>query len=98
MEEFVVAVPLVGAKSAKGLDEKGRPILLPDTEPTPEGRLVYPDGHGGTNWNSPSYSPQTKLFYVSARETGAYTVAGRPKVNFPDFGGGGRNNISGDDS
>jgi len=28
---------------------------------------------------------------------GAYTVAGEPKVHFPDFGGGGRNALSGDD-
>ena len=96
--EFVAGVPFVKETWAKGLDAKGRPILMPDTEPTPEGRLVFPDGHGGTNWNSPSYSPQTKLFYVSARETGAYTVAGQPKVHFPDFGGGGRINLSGDDS
>lgn len=96
--EFVAGVPFVKETWAKGLDSKGRPMVLPDTEPTPEGRLVYPDGHGGTNWNSPSYSPQTKLFYVSARETGAYTVAGEPKVHFPDFGGGGRINLPGDDS
>jgi alcohol dehydrogenase (cytochrome c) len=96
--EFVAGVPFVTETWAKGLDEKGRPILLPNIEPTAEGNLVYPDGHGGTNWNSPSYSPQTKLFYVSAREIGAYTVAGKPKVDFPGFGGGGRNALSGDDS
>jgi len=96
--KFVAGGPFVHQTWAKGLDANGRPIVLPDTEPTPEGRLVYPDGHGGTNWNSPSYSPETKLFYVSARETGAYTVAGEPKVHFPDFGGGGRINLSGDES
>jgi alcohol dehydrogenase (cytochrome c) len=96
--EFVAGVPFVRETWAKGLDEKGRPILMPNIEPTAEGSFVYPDGHGGTNWNSPSYSPQTKLFYVSAREIGAYTVAGKPKVDFPGFGGGGRNAVSGDDS
>jgi alcohol dehydrogenase (cytochrome c) len=96
--EFVTGVPFVTQTWAKGLDAKGRPIVLPGTTPTAEGTLVYTDGHGGTNWNSPSYSPLTKLFYVSAREIGAYTVAGQPKVNFPDFGGGGRNALPGDDS
>jgi alcohol dehydrogenase (cytochrome c) len=96
--QFVAGVPFVRETWAKSLDEKGRPILLPNIEPTAEGSLVYPDGHGGTNWNSPSYSPETKLFYVSAREIGAYTVAGKPKVDFPGFGGGGRNALSGDDS
>jgi alcohol dehydrogenase (cytochrome c) len=95
---FVAGVPFVTQTWAKELDKNGRPIVLPDTEPTPEGRLVYPDGHGGTNWNSPSYSPETNLFYVSAREVGAYTVQGLPKVNFPDFGGGGRITLTGDDA
>jgi alcohol dehydrogenase (cytochrome c) len=96
--QYLVGVPFVKQTWAKGLDKNGRPIVLPDTEPTSEGRLVYPDGHGGTNWNSPSYSPQTKLFYVSAREIGAYTVAGEPRVHFPDFGGGGRITLTGDDA
>jgi alcohol dehydrogenase (cytochrome c) len=96
--QFLVGVPFVKETWAKGTDAKGRPIVLADTEPTPRGNLVYPDGHGGTNLNSPSYSPETKLFYVAAREMGAYTVEGRPKVNFPDFGGGGRIDLSGDDA
>ncbi len=53
---------------AKGLDDHGRPITLPNTEPSPEGNGVYPSLHGGTNWFSPSYSPQTGLFYVAVRE------------------------------
>ena len=95
--KFVAGVPFVKQTWAKGLDENGHAIVLPNTEPTQQGQLVYPDGHGGTNWNSPSYSPLTNLFYVAARETGAYNIAGRPKVNFPDFGGGGRVNLAGDD-
>jgi alcohol dehydrogenase (cytochrome c) len=53
---------------AKGIDVGGRPILLPDTDPTPEGNYVCPGAWGVTNWMSPSYSPQTGLFYVAARE------------------------------
>jgi alcohol dehydrogenase (cytochrome c) len=53
---------------AKGLDENGRPILIPNLDPTPEGVLVYPGLEGSTNWNSPSYSPQTGLFYVQVKE------------------------------
>jgi alcohol dehydrogenase (cytochrome c) len=55
---------------AKGLDERGRPIVIPATEPKPDGTLVYPGVHGATNWNSPSYSPDTRLMYVAAREEG----------------------------
>ena len=53
---------------ASGLDAKGRPVRLPATEPTAEGRMVYPGFHGATNWFSPSFSPQTRLFYVAVRQ------------------------------
>ncbi|MBI3400331.1 MAG: PQQ-dependent dehydrogenase, methanol/ethanol family [Acidobacteria bacterium] len=56
---------------AKGLDEKGRPILIPDMEPTEKGTLVYPSLQGSTNWASPSYSPQTNMLYVPVREMGS---------------------------
>ncbi|MGH9672124.1 MAG: PQQ-binding-like beta-propeller repeat protein, partial [Bryobacteraceae bacterium] len=68
--EFLAGRAFAKQTWAKGLDAKGRPIRLPDTEPTKEGRLLYPGLHGGTNWPSPSYSPLTKLFYVAAREEG----------------------------
>ena len=61
---------------AKGLDAKGRPVVLPNTEPTVEGNLVWPSLQGATNWHSPSYSPLTKMFYVAAREMGAYYYKG----------------------
>ena len=51
---------------ASGLDENGRPIRLPDTQPTVEGTKLYPGVQGGTNWYSPSWSPHTGLFYVPA--------------------------------
>lgn len=53
---------------AKGLDEAGRPIRLPNIDPSPEGTYVWPGVQGATNWYSPSYSPQTKLFYLSVWE------------------------------
>src|SRR5262249_55281661 len=66
--EFLSGVPFVKQTWASGLDARGRPIVLPNTEPTAEGTLVYPGLAGGRNWFSPSYSPSTKLFYVAARE------------------------------
>ncbi|HEV2445703.1 MAG TPA: PQQ-binding-like beta-propeller repeat protein, partial [Candidatus Sulfopaludibacter sp.] len=56
---------------ARGLDDSGRPIVLPNTEPSDLGTLVWPNLNGATVWFSPSYSPQTKLFYVAVRELGA---------------------------
>ncbi len=74
--EFLHGSPYVKQTWAKGLDTKGRPIVLPNTEPTVEGNLVWPSLQGATNWFSPSYSPLTKLFYVAAREMGAYYYKG----------------------
>ncbi len=70
--EFITGIPYAKQTWAKGLDAKGRPINLPDTDPSPEGTLVFPSITGAVNWTSPSYSPITKLFYVDAREMGSY--------------------------
>ena len=66
--EFLSGNSYVKQTWASGLDKRGRPIVLPNTAPTPEGTLVYPGLGGGTNWYSPSYSPSTRLFYVPAQE------------------------------
>ena len=50
---------------ASGLDDNGRPVQTPQ----PPGATTFPGVQGGTNWYSPSYSPQTGLFYVSAWES-----------------------------
>lgn len=51
-----------------GFDEKGRPMLAPGTEPTPQGVVIYPGNQGGTNFYNPSFSPSTNLFYIPAWE------------------------------
>lgn len=56
---------------AKGLDDHGRPIPFPNTEPSEKGSLVWPNANGATVWMSPSYSPKTGLAYVPVRNTGA---------------------------
>jgi len=66
--EFLSGRPYVKQTWASRLDARGRPLVLPNTDPTPEGTLVYPGLGGGTNWYSPSYSPSTRLFYVPAQE------------------------------
>jgi alcohol dehydrogenase (cytochrome c) len=53
---------------ASGLDEAGRPIRLPDTLPTEEGKLIWPSLGGGSNWYSSTFSPQTGLYYVNVEE------------------------------
>jgi alcohol dehydrogenase (cytochrome c) len=65
--EFLFGQPFAKQTWAKGLDAKGRPILNPNTEPTPEGNRQCPGLAGATNWMASSYNPQTKLFYFQVR-------------------------------
>jgi alcohol dehydrogenase (cytochrome c) len=92
--EFLCGTPYVKQTWARGLDARGRPIRLPNTEPTPEGTLVYPGLAGGTNWYSPSYSPRTRLFYVMAQENYGqvyYKLKAEYKPGEQFEGGGARN-------
>jgi alcohol dehydrogenase (cytochrome c) len=84
---------------AAGLDENGRPIVLPDTEPTAEGNLVWPSLQGATNWFSPSYSPLTESLYVPVRHMGAiyYKAAAEYEPGRP-YMGGGEQALAGDDA
>ncbi len=49
-------------------DAEGRPMALKEASPTLEGSRVCPGAAGATNWMSPTYDPETQLFYVTARE------------------------------
>ena len=53
---------------AKGVDTSGRPILS-GRIPTKQGTYICPGINGATNWFSPSYNPDTGLFYVMALES-----------------------------
>jgi len=91
--EFLLAKPFVKQTWAKEIDKKGRPVLNPGQEPTPEGNdSIWPGVDGGNNWMSPSYNPNTRMLYFNAREerrrffkTDAPEF--RPGESF--FGGGG---------
>jgi acido-empty-quinoprotein group A len=52
-----------------GIDATGRPIPNPAKEATTDGVLVSPNSGGATNWPSPSFDPDTGLFYVGTSET-----------------------------
>ena len=64
---FLSGQPFISVNWAEGLDDSGRPIETPQ----PPGAPTYPGIHGGTNWYSPSFSPRTELFYISAWENNA---------------------------
>ena len=53
--EFLLGKPYARQTWAEGLDENGRPILLPGKEPSPEGTIVSPPIIGASNWWSPTY-------------------------------------------
>ncbi len=97
--EFLHGIPYARQTWAHGLDGEGRPQVLPNTEPSEEGTLVYPSLQGSTNWFSPSYSAATGLLYVGIREMGAYYFKmqadyepGKP------FLGGGEQSLGGDEA
>jgi alcohol dehydrogenase (cytochrome c) len=53
---------------ASGIGADGRPIKLPNQEPSPEGTKVCPSQDGATNWFSPSFNPGTGLYYIQTFE------------------------------
>ena len=67
--ELLLAKPFVKVTWAEGIDENGRPIKVPGSDPTVEGSLACPSMGGGTNWMSSSYDPGTKLLFVQATES-----------------------------
>ena len=67
--KFLRATPFVEKLNwAKGVDGSGRPILS-GRIPTGDGTYICPGIDGATNWFSPSYNPDTGLFYVLALES-----------------------------
>jgi len=66
--EFLLGKPFVKQTWAVGLEETGKPIKAPGKSPSSTGTDVYPGVQGGTNWYSPSFSPHTSLFYLTAWE------------------------------
>jgi alcohol dehydrogenase (cytochrome c) len=92
--EFLAGREYAKQTWAKGLDDRGRPILAPGMEPSEQGTLVWPSLNGATVWFSPSYSPSTGLVYVSTREVGS-TYYKREAEYKPGtfFAGGGETRI-----
>ena len=76
--KFLSAVPFVTHLNwAKGIDAHGRPIP-PLLEPSDEGTEICPSMIGATNWFSPSYNPDTHLFYFLALEESGIPFTASP--------------------
>ncbi len=79
--KFLQATPFLNKLTwAKGIDSSGRPIVS-GRIPTAQGELVCPGIDGATNWFSPAYNPETRLFYVMALENcNLYFASPKPFV------------------
>jgi alcohol dehydrogenase (cytochrome c) len=53
---------------AREIGTDGRPVKLPNQEPTVKGTKVCPSQDGATNWFSPSFNPATGLYYIQTFE------------------------------
>ena len=74
---------------ASGLTPQGRPIVVPNMEPTREGRRVCPSLEGASNWYSASFNPGTGLFYVQTNDKcGIFTRVDQPWEPGKSFMGG----------
>ena len=90
--EFLMGTPFVKKLTwSSGLDKKGRPILISGREPQLEGVETCPTVRGASNWMSPSYNPDSGLFYVVTLEgCDIYTSSEKepiPKIGFAGTGG-----------
>jgi len=81
--EFLSGTPFVRQNWAKGLDQSGRPILVPGMQPSHDGVLVYPSLVGGTNWQAPSYDPATGWLIFTYREGGDIFVVDKEEKYRP---------------
>jgi alcohol dehydrogenase (cytochrome c) len=80
--KFLWAKPFVKKLNwANGIDQSGRPILA-GRKPTAEGTYICPGIEGATNWFSPSFNPDTGLFYFVALE-GCSTYFAKPRKFVP---------------
>ena len=67
---------------ASGLSATGRPLRLPNADPTPQGVFLYPSVSGATNWWPSAYSPATQLYYVNVLESGGlfFAIESPPRI------------------
>jgi alcohol dehydrogenase (cytochrome c) len=83
----IVSSEFVKTNWALGYDAKGQPIPNPAKAPQIDGALVSPNQGGATNWPSPTFSPQTGLFYVNATRAFSVYYIYDPSDNPQGWGG-----------
>lgn len=83
----LVSTEYVKTNWTLGYDAKGQPIPNPAKHPQIDGALVSPNQGGGTNWQSPTFSPRTGLFYVAASRGYSIYYIYDPSDNPAGWGG-----------
>ncbi len=84
--EFLSAKPFGQVNWTKGIGADGKPIPQANGSGKKEGERICPGALGMTNWYSPSYSPQTNLFYVAtSNECDIFTSAPQKYRTGHDF-------------
>jgi PQQ-dependent dehydrogenase (methanol/ethanol family) len=74
--KLLSGTPFVHANWNAGFDANGRPIAVPGSNSSREGSFfVYPTLGGATNFQAPSYSPQTGWLYLAYSENGQQYVS-----------------------
>ena len=74
--------PFIEQNWASQIDSQGRPVGKLDKYPEPDGTLVEPGSDGATNWMSPSFDPDSGLFFAVARRIFSIfykTASGKPE-------------------
>lgn len=74
---FLFAKPFARQTWAAGFDASGRPIRLPDSDPTPNGTVISPPAWGATSWWSPSFDPARDLVFVPSVDSADLMFAAR---------------------
>jgi alcohol dehydrogenase (cytochrome c) len=95
--EFLAGKAYAKQTWAQGLDDRGRPIRIPNTFPSYEGTPVWPAVAGAANWYSPTFSPRAGLLYVAVREAGSvYFIGDAEYKEGEQFNGGGFRSVPGE--
>ena len=66
--KMLVAKPYTKVTWASSIAPDGKPVLLPNQDPSEEGTSSCPGMGGGHNWQANAYSPQTGLTYFSSTD------------------------------
>ena len=64
--EFISAEPFVQVNWARGIDDRGKPMVNPEAFYDKEPVTIYPTAGGAHNWAPMSFHPGTGLIYIPA--------------------------------